>query len=234
VGAFTLPAPGAERVGPGIPDVPAGTRFGIDIASGQAGIDLATFADAGGTFAIIKQGGANADDAPYVAPHYAKQLADARAAGLPVGHTWLNGQKKSIEDQAAFFVENVDIRPGDVIALDIDNEEATCTRAFTPDETALWIDEVRLQFPGIKVLLRMNLSVLRGADWSALTDQPLWVMNWDKNDGSIGEPPVIKWWQDWAIWQYSSAVRVPGFAGDVDGNIAKEDLFDKYGWVPQP
>lgn len=223
---------GWDQAAAEIPVVPEGTMFGIDSASPQAGIDLDAFAEAGGAFAIIKQGGGNAFDAPYVAPFYLEQLADARAAGLPVGHYWFNGQKLSVEDQARFFVETARIEPGDIIALDIEDEPDTDTRAFTPDEAARWITEVQKTYSDVNVLLYLNRSLLKGANWSALTDQPLWAASWSQNDGTIGKHPQLKYWKDWAIWQYSSVVRVPGFNGPVDGNIAKLDLFDTYGWQP--
>jgi GH25 family lysozyme M1 (1,4-beta-N-acetylmuramidase) len=224
----------ARRLDPAIPDVPAGTMFGVDIASPQAGIDLQRFAGAGGRFAIIKQGGGNASDSPYVAPRYEEQLAGARAAGLPVGHYWFNGQKLSIEGQARFFVEHARVEPGDVVALDIEDEPETCTRAFTPREAERWITEVQKTYPGLRVLLYLNLKLLRGHDWSELTRHPLWVAAWGQNDGTIPDEPTLKWWDDWAIWQYSSVLRVPGLDRDIDGNIAKLDLFTQYGWSPQP
>ncbi|MFZ4892848.1 glycoside hydrolase family 25 protein [Plantibacter sp. Mn2098] len=228
----SVPARDAAASPNAIPAPPDGTVFGIDIASPQAGIDLAMFADGGGEFAIIKQGGGNADDAPYVAPRYAEQLAGARAAGLPVGHYWFNGQKLGVEAQAEFFVRTADIEPGDVIALDIESEPDTDTRPFTPAEVGRWIDVVRQSYPGVQVLLYMNRTLMNGSDWSALTDNPLWIAYWGDDDGDIGQEPAIAWWTEWTVWQFTSAARVPGFDGDVDGDLARADLFTRFGWQP--
>lgn len=34
------------------------------------------------------------------------------------------------------------------------------------------------------------------------------------------------------MWQYSSRGSVPGFAGAIDVDVAKSDVFSKYGWAP--
>jgi GH25 family lysozyme M1 (1,4-beta-N-acetylmuramidase) len=213
-------------------NAPAGTALGIDVGSSQAGIDLNAFDGNGGGFVIVKQGGANTGGSPYVAPRYTEQLQAARAAGLPVGHYWFNGQEVSVEEQAQFFNDTAQVELGDIIALDIESEPSTNTRAFSPAEATTWIEGVHKKYPGVKVVLYMNVPTINAADWSGLTDNPLWVASFGENDGSIGSIPSTGPWPEWTIWQYSSTARVPGFGGAIDANIAKLDLFSRYGWDP--
>lgn len=221
--------PGAASV---VSSAPPQTSLGVDLGSSQAGMNLDTFADQGGGYAIIKHGGANVNGSPYLAPKYSAQVSAAREAGLPVGHYWFNGQQASIDEQAEFFTKTAKVEPGDIIALDIEDEPATATRPFTPQEAKTWIEGVRKKYPDVKVLLYMNVPTIKQADWSELTDNPLWVASFGKNDGTIGRTPSVGPWPDWTIWQYSSTVRVPGFNGAVDANIAKLDLFSTHGWKP--
>ncbi len=217
-----------------VPSLAADEMFGIDIATSQTNIDLQAFAAGGGKFAIIKMGGGNANDSPYVAPAYRTQLARARAAGLHVGHYWMNGDRNGLTPTAAadYFVAHSDVAVGDVVALDIEAIDGVA--AYTPGQALQWIQRVRATYPGLKVLLYLNQSAVNNQDWSALIadGDPLWVAVWGANDGQPGARPQFRGWSDWAIWQYSSFGSVPGYAGAIDVDIAKSDVFSKYGWTP--
>ena len=227
---------------PGIPVLPPTQWFGIDIGSSQAGIDLITFASKGGKFVIIKQGGGNASDSPYTAPHYAAQLAAARVSGLKVGHYWMNGNNGGLTPTTAadYFATHADIKEGDIVALDIESIDGVT--AYTPAQAMEWVKRLQTHFPGIKVFFYMSSSVVRAAEWddAVAAGHPLWAAAYNSNDGTMtGGGPTIDDWADWTIWQYASQVaRVPGFGGDIDMNVAKADLFEKYGYkkleIPVP
>lgn len=218
-----------------VPARSGGQLFGIDIATSQTNIDLQAFKAGGGQFTIIKMGGGNASDSPYVAPAYQTQLARARAAGLLVGHYWMNGDRNGLTPTAAadYFVAHSDIRIGEVVALDIEAIDGVA--AYTPAQAAEWIQRVQRTYPGLKVLLYLNQAAVNGQDWSALANagNPLWVAVWGSNNGEVGNPPELQRnWADWALWQYSSRGVVSGFGGAVDVNLAKADTFTRYGWAP--
>lgn len=217
---------------PSIPAVPSGYMFGIDIGSTQAGIDLAKFKTAGGCFVGIKMGGGNASDSPYVAPHYETQLAMARLIELPVIHYWFNGQKLDVAAQAKFFVEKSHVREGDIVAIDVEAETDTGTRAWNPAEVMVFIKGVQKMYPGMKFLIYMSATVERGNDWKEVRDDghELWVAAYNRNDGSIGTPPILEVWTEYMMWQYSSVVMVPGWGAGLDANLAKVDMFTKMGW----
>lgn len=222
----------------GAASVPAraeGQLFGVDIATSQTNIDLQAFKAGGGQFTIIKMGGGNASDSPYVAPAYRTQLARARAAGLLVGHYWMNGDRNGLTPTTAadYFVAHSDIRIGEVVALDIEAIDGIA--AYTPAQAAEWIQRVQQTYPGLKVLLYLNQSAVNNQDWSALANagHPLWVAVWGSNNGAPGNSPALQRnWADWAMWQYSSRGVVAGFSGAIDVNLAKADTFTRYGWAP--
>ena len=227
--------------GAAIPTLPNGYIFGIDIASSQKGINLSEFKQKGGSFAIIKQGGGNASDSPYIAPQYVTQLAAARAAGLPVGHYWFNGAKNGLTPttSARFFANHISLQEGDLVALDIESETDTGTAAYTPAEAMEFVTEFQKVFPEVKILLYMSVSVVRAnaSGWSAAVAKglPLWLAMYNQNDGNIGSLPTnFSPWPEFAIWQYSSVVKVPGGVGSTDANIAKADLLTKYGYKKAP
>jgi len=226
------PAPLGEASVPARAD---GQLFGIDIATSQTNIDLQAFKAAGGQFTIIKMGGGNASDSPYVAPAYRAQLARARAAGLLVGHYWMNGDKNGLTPTAAadYFVAQSDIRIGEVVALDIEAIDGVA--AYTPAQAMEWIQRVQQSYPGLKVLIYLNQNAVNNGDWSAVANagHPLWVAVWGSNNGAPnGSPQLTRNWSDWAMWQYSSRGVVAGFSGAVDVNLAKADTFTRNGWAP--
>ena len=217
---------------PGMPALPEGTVFGVDVATSQPDFDFAAFTAAGGSFALIKQGGANAGDSPYIAPEYLRQLDRARVAGVRVGHYWFNGARNGLTptSSAQFYLANAEVRPGEFLALDIEDEAETGTRAYTPSEALEFLDEVERLRPGAKVLIYMSADRVRTGDWRALVERghPLWVAMYDANDGRIpAEPPQIDDWPDWSIWQYSSVAMVPGNDAPMDANIAHASLFTR-------
>lgn len=214
----------------GLPALPDGTVFGVDVATSQPDFDFAALEAAGGRFAIIKQGGGNAEDSPYVAPEYLRQLDRARAAGLRIGHYWFNGARNGLTPttSAQFFVANAEVRSGEFVALDIEDEPETGTVAYTPEEALEFVREVERLRPGTTTLIYLSAARVREQHWRSLADRghPLWVAMYDENDGRIpDEPPEIDDWADWSIWQYSSVALVPGNAAPMDANLAKAGLF---------
>lgn len=223
---------------PGIPTLPVGQVFGVDVATSQKGFDFAAFKAGGGDFVIVKMGGGNASDSPYTAPRYVEQLAGGRAAGLTVGHYWFNGHVVPIDVQADYFAANIDLKAGELVALDIEAESATGTAAFTPDEAKQFIERFQTHKPGTKFLLYMSASLVRSGVWKPLVDagHGLWVAMYDQNDGTVPTaPPQIDDWASWSIWQYASqTVRVPGYSGNVDVNIGIEADLAKFGYTSCP
>lgn len=238
--ATTIPIdPGPEpEPDPGIPATPSGTFFAPDVATSQGDFNFFEFKGGGGEAAIIKAGGSNASDSPYIAPQYVRQLGNAREQGLLVGHYWFNGRENGLTPttSAQYFVENADIAEGDLIALDVEDETDTNTAHYTPAETEEFIEEIVRLLPGAKVLVYMNASDEGGEDWSRIAEagHPLWIASWGPNDGSVGTAPTPTSWDDWSVWQYTSkAGPISGWdAESLDGNAVNDNVWDLYGYTP--
>lgn len=190
--------------------------YGIDISNWQAGINLAAVpAD----FVIIKATGGIG----FTNPHFQAQLAAARADGQRVGlyHFVRDGWKgTTAEQEAMYFLRTIEgHHDGAVLVLDWEADNVA-DLAWAKR----WLDIV-YKATGKRALLYMNLSVANSYDWSAIApDHPLWLAwYWDNNPlhGYQNRPaPVVKHWGTPAIWQYTQHGRLPGYAGDLDLNIA--------------
>jgi GH25 family lysozyme M1 (1,4-beta-N-acetylmuramidase) len=208
--------------------VPPGTVSGIDVSTWQAGIDFVDVRADGHQFAIVKAGGSQLSDGPYIGSQYAIQVNGARAAGLRVGHYWLAGDFQTPVQAADYFADHLhDYRPGDVIALD--NE-------VLDDSTRLWDDAAVVTFfqrmrdrIGNHVpWVYMGAADLRSRTWprTIAAGVKLWVAMWGANNGSYpGEPNLGGAYPTWSAHQYTSVGSTGGIAS-VDLNVAKPDAFE--------
>lgn len=234
--ATTIPAPPDPTPDPVIPTTPAGTFFAVDVATTQETFDFAGYKAAGGQGALIKMGGGNAFDSPYIAPAYATQLAGARAAGLLVGHYWFNGAMNGLtpESSADYYAQNIDLYEGDIIALDVEDETDTGTKAYTSEEAHAFAKRlVENLGEGLHLGVYGNDTVWASGDWSWIEEEGhwRWPADWGANDGNVGTAPA----EPWAIWQYTSvAGPIPGWADDsLDGNAVKTDTWSTYGYLEE-
>lgn len=243
----SVPAPNPVPVHdpmPVFPPAPDGYAFMPDLGSSQSGFDFAEYAARGGKWAAVKMGGANAGDSPYVAPAYLAQVARARAQAIKLVHYWFNGEKNGMTPalSADYFKEKSLFQPGDIVALDVEDEPATSTKAWTPAQAVAFAKRLAVHYPGIRGLAYMSDSVADAEEWDALVSLgwQLWAASWGGNTGEPNTPPSTDDWPRHLVWQYTSVERVPGnftvTAGiktykNTDGNLAVSDLFDQLGYV---
>ena len=237
-GIPTTPPPSSA---PGIPVLEAGFMFGIDIARYQEGIDLKAAYAGGVKFSGFKVGGANGSSV-YTDRAYLAFVATAREIeNSKVMHYWFNGRAGGISptDAAGEMLARMSLKPGDIIVLDIEAETATNTEAYSPDEAMEFGLGIQKELGDTTFLMHyMSSSVERSGDWTAnvAAGHPLWAAAYNSNDGTLqgGGPNLVDAhadWTDWAIWQYASQVaRIPGWGGNIDMNVAKSDIFEKYGY----
>ena len=140
----------------------------------------------------------------------------ARAAGLQVGSYFFNGP---VDPTAAadYYVSVIDYRPGDIVALDIEN--AGGVSHWTPSQCLAFASEVRARI-GVAPLMYMSSSVAISGDWSAVVafGDGLWVAQYGSNNGTPGSSPATGQWPTYSLWQYTSRGTIPGVAGYVDTN----------------
>jgi hypothetical protein len=213
---ISAPAP-APAVFPAGETLPAG----VDLGTSQKDFNFQAFADAGGDFAIIKMGGGNASDSPYIAPYYLAQLSRARqVSGLLVGHYWMNGNKNGLTPttSAQYFARHASIAEGDLIGLDV--EAIDGVPAYTPNEVLEFIHEFHKFFPGAVFLIYLNRALLDQYDWDPVEAEGhrLWVATLDGTRN-----PDTREFEKVAIVQFQIAATAGG-AFPTDLNIAISDL----------
>jgi peptidoglycan hydrolase-like protein with peptidoglycan-binding domain len=152
---------------------------------------------------IHKAGGSNSGR--YTDSQYLTNVPRIRAAGLPLGHYWFNGEGDPTAD-ADYFVANLaSWDRSDLLALDVEGESGTAGTPWTPDKAKAFCDRV-LARTGVHPHVYMSASVTRQAGWDALAaaGYPLWVASYGSNSGKPESLPTIGGWSDWNGWQYTS------------------------------
>ncbi|MFI0793152.1 GH25 family lysozyme [Micromonospora rubida] len=208
--------------------VPPGTVSGIDVATWQAGINFANVRAAGHQFVIVKAGGSQLSEGPYIGSQYAIQVNGARAAGLRVGHYWLAGDFQTPTQAADYFAAHLsDYRSGDVIALDNEVLDDS-TRLWNDTEVTTFFQRMRARIGNHVPWLYMGAGDLRSQTWprTIAAGVKLWVAMWGANNGSYpGEPNLGGAYPTWSAHQYSSKGSAGGIAS-VDLNVAKPSAFE--------
>lgn len=180
---------------------------GIDVSHHQKKIDWKRVAADDVRFAILKatEGGDHVDRL------FAKNLAEARAAGLAVGAYHFYRFCKSGAEQARNFLAAVPRDPA-LLPPVVDIEfSGNC-----PDRPT--VDQVRAELAAFLALVepafgkQAIIYIIGEAEQvygAALPDRPRWVRSLFQHPGN----------EDWAYWQYHNKGRVDGIEGDVDLNV---------------
>lgn len=229
------PPPVVETPKTVIPMVAEGFLFFPDLGTSQGNFNFAEYASAGGRYAAVKMGGSNTSDAPYIAPRYEDQRDRARAQQIQLIHYWFNGAKNGLtpETSADYVASKIDLKPGEILALDVEGETATGTAAWTPEEVVRYIRQLQTHFPEVKGLVYMSDSLADSGEWDAVValGWELWSASWSSNNGEPGTPPETDDWPNFTVWQYTSKETVPGNgSNDTDGNMGKADTWARLGW----
>jgi hypothetical protein len=143
----------------------------------------------------------------------------ARSLGLGVGAYLFNGPIDPVVAADALFSFS-EWRPGDVLALDIENFSGGVH--CTPDQAYAWTARILAHgVPASSVLIYMNSDVLRSSNWSAVAGlgTRLWIAYYGSNNGTPQGTPPTGPWGSYGLWQYTSVGSVPGISGSVDMNI---------------
>ena len=122
-------------------------------------------------------------------------------------------------DEADHFIRTVgQLQDGEFMVLDFEEEEI---RDFT-NWCKTFMDRVR-EVTGVTPVFYTYDRLLRAYDFSLLKDYPLWVARYGRNNGKINRDmmPRTGSYDDWMIWQYTSAAMVDGFRTKIDLNVAK-------------
>jgi GH25 family lysozyme M1 (1,4-beta-N-acetylmuramidase) len=217
---------------PPAPVLPAGAVYGIDVAWPQTGVFDWPTVKAGNEFVIIKAAGA--EDGLYgPATLTDKHLAGARSVGARVGFYFFNNGLVNVKTQADKFIEVLKPRilPGDIVALDIENDGITVPQ-FSPAQALEFADYV-WEALGVKTFMYINRATMNTQDWSAVVaaGHPLWLAVLSGLGASIAAP--IKHWDRADIVQFEVG-RINGYPGDIDRNYGFEQSLIEYGFLAFP
>lgn len=203
---------------------------GIDVASYQSGMDAGNVA---GDFVIIKA----TEDTNYMNPVFSGHVKQTLAAGKKLGvyHFASVGDAKK---QADFFLKKVSSYVGKAMLV-LDYEAGAVSQGVSWAKT--WLDRV-YDKTGVRPVIYMGLADENRLDWSPVVkaNYGLWVAQYNNYNTVSGYKPrnlygSLKHWKSAAMFQYTSAGRLGGWAGNLDFDIfygSKSD-WDKYAKAPQ-
>lgn len=150
----------------------------------------ATF-PAGGDFYIVKA----TEGTGYRDPAHAQHLAAARATLQPVGHYHYATGAAPASDEAAFFYDHADVRPGESVWLDCEEPALIGTDACV-EWCLTFLRYCGAHMPG-GVGIYLPDHIITAYDWTPVAARyPLWVARY-------GPPPKLAHWPNWALWQYT-------------------------------
>ncbi len=193
--------------------------YGVDISSHKPIKDIAAVA-AGNDFLITKCTGGLS----YFNPLYHDQIGKARAAGLLVGHFHYlheatldpagtqSGYRtpERMKAEADWFLKKVDIQPGEIIALDVEDPDVTGNLTNCVYQWCVYVEDML----GFAPLIYTYPYYIKERNLTApLNKFPLWYAEY--NEPMVNSPAP---WSSITLRQYTASAFVPGIGQDVDRN----------------
>lgn len=165
----------------------------------------------------------------YSDPYFEKNRDGARLAGLCIGfYHYCYPQLNAPEEEADWFTTVVSCRPGEILALDFEENFPTPV-----DWCKRFLDKATSNM-GFKPIIYLNQYLTKTYDWTPVINAGygLWLAKWDYN------PDSANWDSPWpfvAMRQYSNQGNVAGITPiDLDVFYGDETSFKKYGNPPPP
>lgn len=193
---------------------------GIDVAAnnGLAHIELAQ------DFGIVK----STESTHYHNPNHPTQVAALRKLGKLVGHYHFLYTTVSPTDQAKWFLDNTTIEPGDVVAVDVEQQVhglLVGTVAERLAATVLWLRAIRealnvkpwvYSYPDYLRQLTTGEALKYGKTLAELRSYPLWIAEYNGRD--VVNSGDMYGWQVWTAHQNADQPYVDrdAFNGDRD------------------
>ncbi len=202
---------------------------GIDVSNWQGPVDWGAVRRSGRLFAFAKA----TEGVTFVDDTFTANRRNMAAAGLTLRgfYHFARPDRNSAVAEADHFLRTVGtFGPGEVPVLDLE----VAPGAGVGDWAAEWLARVA-QGSGRMPILYSYQSYLYSIPTARLTQYPLWIAAWGRNDGTVPEsPPDTDRWSRWTFWQYTSNATVPGVSGRTDDSLfagSAEEL-EAYGRPP--
>lgn len=201
---------------------------GIDISNYQRGLDISKI-DC--DFVIIKA----TEGKSYVDKSCDGFFQQALSLGKKLGvYHFANNSDNTAKQEADWFIQNTQGYIGKAIPI-LDWEDNITDNVPWALE---WLQRVEEAY-GCKPMIYMSESVVNRHDWSSVvaSNYGLWVAkyrdylpDYNYDMSKAGNMPSIKYWNEYAMWQWTSSGRLNGWNGNLDCNVFYGDAtaWDKY------
>ena len=205
----------------GDPSYPEGYEIrGIDISHHQHSIDWQQLRNAmiqrcPVRFVMIKA----TEGSSHVDPLFRANFNDAAEYGFIRGayHFWSN--RSSARDQAAFFLRQVHLQPGDLPpVLDVEHKPDSLSIEDFQREILTWLHIVEDKYH-VKPIIYTYYKFKTAYLGTPVFDQyPYWIAHYYVKQLDYHGP--------WKFWQHTDAGRLPGIKGYVDFNLYNGSYYD--------
>lgn len=198
------------------------TMNGIDISNHQKNMDLAkVLKDTKTQFVIVKV----TEGTNFVDAYCDGFFQTARKAGKCIGfYHFARPEYNTAKAEAEFFWKHAKNYFGIGIPV-LDWESADKWNVAWAKE---WLDTI-YKLSGIRPMIYMSeTSCCNAYNWSSVANAGygLWVAkyrdygaDYNYDMSTSGSAPVVKWWKNYAMWQWTSVGRLTGYSGNLDCNI---------------
>lgn len=186
---------------------------GVDTSHHNAAVDWKTLSASEVRFVFVKA----TDGLDYLDPAFADTFQAAKDAGLLRGAYHFYETNDDGAAQAAWFIRNVDLQPGDLPpVVDIERiKEPVDGDLHVQFEAFLAALEVHYGRPAI---IYTGPNFWDHAMREHFPGRPLWVAQYE-----VPAPTVPDGWSAWTFWQYTETWQPPGTAAPIDGSVFNGD-----------
>lgn len=204
------PCYGSREYGVCIPN--GNTYYGIDVSHHQGQIDWKKVVSASAAsdyplkFVFVKA----TEGASFIDPDYETNIMNARQMGFVCGSYHFYNPRTSPAKQAAFFLDNISLMPGDLAPV-IDIEVVGTKGSDLAQDIAQFLYEIENKTGVTPIIYTSAKFKDRYLSDPAFDRFPLWVAHY------YVETPSTK--ATWKIWQFTDKAHVPGILNATDMNV---------------
>lgn len=186
---------------------------GVDTSHHNMAVDWSALYASGVHFVFIKA----TDGLDYLDPAFADSFRAAKQAGLLRGGYHFYETNDDGAAQAAWFIRNVDLQPGDLPpVVDIERIKGP-VEGDLHTQFAAFLAALEAHY-GRPAIIYTGPNFWNHAMRQHFPGRPLWVAQY-----GVSAPTVPEGWSTWTLWQYTETWQPPGAMAPIDGNVFNGD-----------